>query len=246
MRKTALATYSFFIVTLLLSGTTLPVVARSTETPRPDDVKQRFDGEIQNNTLAISPNEKQAVVARSGLPEVIVYDLTTGKVSTVLERYNTPRNIVFAPDGKSFYVSDSSLGLIERVDATTFECLEQYAAGPGAFGTVLSKDGKTLYINNQASNTVISMNTVTKVANAVITGFSQPRQGVRLSPDNRQLYVTNFSSDKIMLVDTATNKITGHVDGFNKIRAISIMPDGKTLFAANSGNDTISVVDTTA
>lgn len=241
MRKVTLTTHGFFMVSLLLAGTAFPVSASTT--PLAETGKQHFDGEIHNNTLAISPDEKLAVVARSGKPEVIVYDLTTGNVSTVLKHYNTPRNIVFAPDGKSFYVSDSSLGLIERVDATTFKTREQYAAGPGAFGTVLSKDGKTLYINNQASNAVISMNTETKIANAVITGFSQPRQGVRLSPDGRRLYVTNFVSDKITFVDTATNKITGEIGGFNKIRAISVTADGKTLFAANSGNDTISVVD---
>lgn len=244
MRKATLATHGFFMASLLLAGTAFPVSASTT--PLTKAVKQNFDGEIQNNTLAVSPNEKQAVVARSGQPEVIVYDLMTGTVSAVLKHFNTPRNIVFAPDGKSFYVSDSSLGLIERVDASTFETREYYAAGPGAFGTVLSKDGKTLYINNQASNAVISMNTETKIANAVITGFSQPRQGVRLSPDGRVLYVTNFVSDKITLVDTATNKIIGEIGGFNKIRAISVTADGKTLFAANSGNDTISVVDTTA
>lgn len=243
MRKATLATHGFFMASLLFAGAVFPVTA--TTTPLTDAVKQNFDGEIQNNTLAISPDEKLAVVARSGKPEVIVYDLTTGKVSAVLKHYNTPRNIVFAPDGKSFYVSDSSLGLIERVDATTFKTAERYAAGPGAFGTVLSKDGRTLYINNQASNAVISMNTETKIANAVITGFSQPRQGVRLSPDGRVLYVTNFVSDKITLVDTATNKITGEIGGFNKIRAISVTADGKTLFAANSGNNTLSVVDTT-
>lgn len=243
MRKVTLATHGFFMASLLLTGAVFPVIASTT--PLTDAVKQNFDGEIQNNTLAISPDEKLAVVAHSGRPEVIVYDLTTGKVGAVLKHYNTPRNIVFAPDGKSFYVSDSSLGLIERVDAATFRTGEQYAAGPGAFGTVLSKDGRTLYVNSQASNAVISMNTETKIANAVITGFSQPRQGVLLSPDGRVLYVTNFVSDKITLVDTNTNKITGEMGGFNKIRAISVTADGKTLFAANSGNNTISVVDTT-
>lgn len=243
MRKRTLVTHGFFMASLLLAGAAFPVTAGMTQVTQAG--KQHFDGGIQNNTLAISPDEKQAVVARSGKPEVIVYDLTTGKVSAVLKHFNTPRNVVFAPDGKSFYVSDSSLGLVERVDAVTFNTRGYAAAGPGAFGTVLSKDGKVLYINNQASNTVTSMNTETNIANAVITGFSQPRQGVRLSPDGKVLYVTNFVSDKITLVDTQTHKITGEISGFNKIRAISVTADGKTLFAANSGNNTIAVVDTT-
>ncbi|MCU6401239.1 phosphate ABC transporter substrate-binding protein, partial [Enterobacter quasiroggenkampii] len=122
---------------------------------------------------------------------------------------------------------------------------KQYEAGTGAFGNALSKQDPAPYIHMKASNAAISMNTEAKIANAEITGFSQPRQGVRLSPDGRVLYVTNFVSDKITLVDTATNKITGEIGGFNKIRAISVTADGKTLFAANSGNNTLSVVDTT-
>ena len=75
---------------------------------------------------------------------------------------------------------------------------------------------------------------------AVITGFAQPRQGVRLSPDGKALYVTNFVGDEITIVDTASNKITGEITGFDKLRAISVTADGKTIFAANSGSNTIA------
>ncbi|MFX8437299.1 phosphate ABC transporter substrate-binding protein, partial [Acinetobacter baumannii] len=79
-----------------------------------------------------------------------------------------------------------------------------------------------------------------------ITGFAQPRQGVRLSPDGAKLYVTNFLGDKVTIVDTQTDKIEGEITGFNKIRAISVTADGKTLFAANSGSNDIAVVDIAA
>lgn len=88
--------------------------------------------------------------------------------------------------------------------------------------------------------------TKTMLAEAVIPGFAQPRQGVKLSPDGKTVFVTNFLGDKITLVDTATNKITGEIAGFDKLRAISITKDGKTLFAANSGRNTIGVVDVAA
>jgi DNA-binding beta-propeller fold protein YncE len=39
--------------------------------------------------------------------------------------------------------------------------------GPGAFGTTLSKDGSTLYVNNQASSTVTHVDTVSGQAKAV-------------------------------------------------------------------------------
>lgn len=65
-------------------------------------VRWTFDGNIRNNSLAVSPNEGTAVVSYSERPDVIVYNLQTGKVRGVLHGYVTPRNIVFAPSGKFF------------------------------------------------------------------------------------------------------------------------------------------------
>ena len=43
-----------------------------------------FDGSIHNNSLAVSPDERAAVVSYSERSDVIVYDLTTGQVRAVL------------------------------------------------------------------------------------------------------------------------------------------------------------------
>ena len=202
-----------------------------------------FDGDIHNNSLALSPDERTAVVSYSERPDVVVYDLKTGMVRSVLRGFVTPRNIVFAPSGEFFYISDSSLGTVAKVATSSLKTIGTLPAGPGAFGTVLSKDGATMYVNNQAASTVTRFDLASGEPRAVITGFAQPRQGVRLSPDGAALYVTNFMGDKITIVNTATNKIDGEITGFNKLRAISITSDGKTLFAANSGSNTIAVVD---
>ncbi|MDE2082455.1 MAG: beta-propeller fold lactonase family protein [Burkholderiales bacterium] len=236
-RTTALALCSSFV----LVAASLPAGAAEAAPAR-----VTFDGQIRNNSLALSPDESTAVASYSERPDLIVYDLVTGAVRGVLRGYVTPRNIVFAPDGKSFYVSDSSLGTVTRLDTATLKPLaaaSTLAAGPGAFGTALSKDGSSLYVNNQASSTVTRLDTASGQAKVVITGFAQPRQGVRLSPDGTKLYVTNFLGDKVTIVDTQTDKIEGEITGFNKIRAISVTADGKTLFAANSGSNDIAVVD---
>lgn len=202
-----------------------------------------FDGSIHNNSLAVSPDERTAVVSYSERPDVVVYDLDRGKVRAVLNGFVTPRNIVFAPGGERFYISDSSLGTVAVIDTATLKTLSSVPAGAGAFGTTLSKDGSTLYINNQAASTVMRYDLAMQQPRAVVTGFAQPRQGVRLSPDGKALYVTNFLGDKITIVDTASNKIAGEIKGFDKLRAISVTADGKTIFAANSGSNRVAVVD---
>ena len=204
-----------------------------------------FDADIKNNSLAVSPDEHLAAVSYSDEKRVIVYDLQTGTPIKTLEGYVTPRNIVFAPDGKRFYVSDSSLGTVSVVDAASFETLARYPVGYGVFGTVLTADGKTLYANNEAASTVTAVDTADGTAKAVIPGFAQPRQGIRLGPDGTEAFVTNFLGDKITVVDLATHKPTGEITGFKALRAISISKDGQTLYVGNSGANEVAVVDLT-
>ncbi|MDF0606141.1 beta-propeller fold lactonase family protein [Neisseriaceae bacterium TC5R-5] len=202
-----------------------------------------FDAQISNNTLAVNPAETLALAAKSGSAKVLVYDLRSGQLRQELTGFISPRNIVFAPNGETFYVSDSSKGVIERWNAQSLQKEATLAVGPGAFGTAIDKQGQRLYVNNQASNTVTVLNLAQWRAEKVITGFAQPRQGVKLSPDGQTLFVTNFLGDKITVVDTDKLQPIADISGFNKIRAISISADGKTLFAANSGADTLSWVD---
>ena len=67
-RTTALALCSTFV----LVTATLPAGAAEA-TP----ARVTFDGQIRNNSLALSPDEATAVVSYSERPDVIVYDLVT-------------------------------------------------------------------------------------------------------------------------------------------------------------------------
>ncbi|MDR3481440.1 MAG: beta-propeller fold lactonase family protein [Burkholderiaceae bacterium] len=229
-------------ISIVLTGAAIALSTLATGASAADS-RWTFDGAIHNNSLAISPDETIAVASYSERPDIVVYDLKSGTVRAILNGYVTPRNIVFDPSGKFFYVSDSSLGLIRKIDTVSLHNSANFPAGAGAFGTTISRDGQTLYVNNEAANTVTSFDLTSGRPKNVITGFAQPRQGIRLSPAGETLFVTNFLGDKITLVDTTSNRIEGEISGFNKIRAISISHDGKTLFAANSGSNTVAVVD---
>ena len=65
------------------------------------------DNDIQNTSIAISPDEQTAVASCSQQPEVIVYDLYARKVRRVLHDFIAPRKILFQPSGRYFYMSDS-------------------------------------------------------------------------------------------------------------------------------------------
>nr|WP_297201619.1 YncE family protein [uncultured Pluralibacter sp.] len=208
------------------------------------EARWTFDGDIHNNSLAVSPDEKTAVASYSELPDVVVYDLVNGKVRKVLKGYVTPRNALFSPDGKAVYLSDSSLGVVRKISTGTLDVETTLPLGAGAFGTAISRDGQRLYVNNEAASTLSVYDLTHNRPVSVVTGFAQPRQGIKISPDGKTVYVTNFKGDKITLVDAVTGEIRGEITGFSKLRAISVSADGRTLYAANSGSNTIAVVDT--
>ena len=203
----------------------------------------KFDANIVNNSLAVSPDERLAVVSYSLEPRVLVYDLETERLVTTLAGFITPRNILFTPDGKHILISDSTRGAVAIVAADTLQEVATIPIGAGAFGTAIDRAGERLYVNNQASDTVTVVDLARRQPIAVLTGFSQPRQGVKLNHAGTRLYVTNFTGDKITVVDTASLKSVAEITGFDGIRAISITADDRTLYAANSRTNSISVVD---
>lgn len=202
-----------------------------------------FDAGITNNSLAVSPDEKTAVVSDSREKSILIYDLADGSLRKRIGGFGTPRNIVFINRGAQFVVSDSTMGTLRFYGTDDLALHDEVVVGPGAFGTAVSPDGKTLYVNNEAHSSVTRVDLATRKPISVITGFSQPRQGIQASPNGTQVFVTNFKGDKVTVVDVANWKIERELTGFSKIRGISVSPDGKTLYAANSGRNSISVVD---
>lgn len=202
-----------------------------------------FDGEIINNSLAVSPDEQTAVVSDSRQPWIRVYDLAQGTLRKEIRGFVTPRNIMFINGGLQFVVSDSTLGTLRFYNTEDLALKDEVAVGQGAFGTDVTADGNTMYVNNEAKSTVTVVDLGQHKTTAVIPGFSQPRQGIKVSPDGRYVFVTNFKGDKVSVVDVKTNSIIHEISGFSKIRAISISADGSTMYAANSGRNSIAIVD---
>ncbi|WP_220093984.1 beta-propeller fold lactonase family protein [Arthrobacter sp. AQ5-05] len=217
--------------------------AAGSDQAAPDSGRTAFDAEITNNSLAVSPDEKTAVVSDSRENSILIYDLAEGGLLKKIGGFGTPRNVVFINDGSQFVVSDSTLGTLRFYGTEDHTLQDEVVVGPGAFGTAASPDGKTMYVNNQAHGSVTVVDLETRKPTAVITGFSQPRQGIKVSPDGKRVFVTNFEGDKVTVVDPDSRKILHELTGFSKIRGISVTADGNTLYAANSGRNSISVVD---
>jgi DNA-binding beta-propeller fold protein YncE len=201
------------------------------------------DDNIQNSSVAISPDGRTAVASCSRRSEVIVYDLYARKVRRVLDQFVVPRKILFEPSGRYFYISDSVLGVVEKIDTASLQTVSVLYAIPGAFGITMSNDGRTLYVNNASATIIAVFDLVSEQRIAQITAYSEKNQGTPPGQDGPFLYVADFWGQKISIVDTRTNQITDEISGFSKISAFSVTRDGKTLLVVDCGTRSIAVVD---
>lgn len=254
MKKT-LSLLSLSLVAVLAftacSNNTTEVVSEvpsevSSETSSVDQVQtvvEPFDKDIKNNSLAISSDEKVAVVSYSELNTVIVYDLENKVVKKQIDTFITPRNIAFSSDGSSFYVSDSSHGAIFEYSTQTLEETRKFQLNQGVFGFAIDHADNKIFANNQATNSVSVIDISNGNIDKEIQGFEQPRQGIVMGPDGNKVYVTNFKGDDVRVIDKATLEIDKTLSGIPSVRAISIHKDSKYLYGASSSDGTINVVD---
>ncbi|NEB15059.1 YncE family protein [Streptomyces coelicoflavus] len=197
-----------------------------------------------NNTLAVSPNEKFAVATNSYSNHLVVIHVPSGKKVAEIKGYVSPRNILFAPDSKSFTVSDSARGVVDRISVFGFRVTQRLPLGAGVFGTAQSADGKWLYANNAAADTVTIVDLAHNRPTDVLTGFHEPRQGTKLSHSGDTLFVTNYGTGEVSVVDLENKDADLEtIGGFKGLRAVSVNRAGDRLYAANSESDEISVVN---
>jgi DNA-binding beta-propeller fold protein YncE len=228
--------YGVIAVIILFGCSSLPTPHKTSSATT--EVVQ-FDNQIKNNSLTVDPSENLAVALYSDDSLVRVYNLKNHSLITTLD-YVTPRNAQFAADGKSFYISDSSLGIIRQISVGDFSTLREINIGKGAFGFAI--DGKYMFVNNEAENTLSVINLNTWQVEHAIDGFANPRQGIKVGPSGKYVYVTNFQGDDVRIVNTETWKIERVLSGIPGVRAIAISPDETKLYGASSQSNSLRVV----
>lgn len=215
-----------------------------------------------NNTLAVDRDQVFAVGTKSESTSLNVYSVANGHKLFDLPGYKAPRNVIFSPDGTTFTVTDSVLGVVDRIEVEHSSSdprkIERLTLEPGAFGSAQSSDGNWLYVNNYSMNTVTKVNLHSADGSMQVdpnfdgSRFEQPRQGIKLSTDNKTLYVTNYvdgKESKIIVTDAATGKMRREITGYENdgkglpgLRGLTVGKDRKEVYVATSGDDSVRVI----
>ena len=177
----------------------------------------------------------------------------------------TPQWCGVSPDSGTVYVVGG--GAVSVINAATNTVTSTISIGGLTYDGILTPDGKTLYVADEADHTVSVIATATNtITDTVKIGRHASRMAV--SPDGKTLYVGQSYGGPhnglglIKIIDTATNAFTGTINlGRFDLLNLFFTPDGSSAYVSGANEyakrrfpqklvqiDTASqtIVDTTA
>jgi YVTN family beta-propeller protein len=188
-------------------------------------------------------------VALEGQDSLNIWLDPQGQVYQSLVRFKCgkqPKQVLFTPDGKELWVAILGGGKsgLEAYDPLTGKQLASINLG-GHEGTELTmtKDGKTIYVSQMATNTIWEVDRATrKVTRHFPCGGSYPKI-LLLSRDERLLYASNWVSNNVSEIDRATGKVLRVIKTVTTPRGLYITPDSKWMYVSGFGHGELQKID---
>ncbi len=100
----------------------------------------------------------------------------------------------------------------------------------------------SIWIANEAGNSLTIVNAETNKAIATLTGIEGPHN-VQLSPDSKTVWAVSGHKSLAVAIDTATYKLKGTVPTGKMPAHIIITPNGKSIYVTNGEDNTVTVID---
>lgn len=179
-----------------------------------DEVK--VGGEPEGVTLDAA--NRIAYVACETYGEVHAVDIVDHKSLGMLKVGPRPRTVAIMPDGKHAYVPSETGAEIHKIKLGTPPDKvmepEKVIKTPGEkirpMGTLISPDGKRLYVTTGHGGMVLVIDTATDEITKSIPVGKRP-WGIALSPDGKKLYTANGLDNDVAVIDTEKLEVTNHI-----------------------------------
>ncbi len=150
----------------------------------------------------------------------------------VKERYLSPIEMAFSPDGHSLYVVCQDSDEVRVLDPASATVLGSIHVGHGPRGIVLSADGRRLYVTNASSDSVSVIDTSSReVVQTLPTGFEPA--GVVLDKSGATLYVANRLSSDISVIDLSSGVEIKRLLAGRGASYLALSPDGKWIYCTH-------------
>lgn len=164
------------------------------------------------------------------------------ELQEVAETGSMPKGVIISPDGDKIYVTNFGQANGKNVsvyDAHTLAPLGTIAVPGDVVESLLSADGKTLYLSNFEKNNVQFVDVATKrVTREVHTG-PHPKI-LALTHDGKTLFAANWNGNNVTQIDVATGKVVRTLPAGAQPRGMVASSDGH-LYIANFNGESIDI-----
>ncbi|MBL8826529.1 MAG: c-type cytochrome [Planctomycetaceae bacterium] len=158
--------------------------------------------------VAITPDDRFAVVANETADSLSLVDLTAGKVVDEAPVGHRPAYVALVPQTNRVLVTSAHGGELHAftLAENKLKPLGKLALSGEPTGIAVTSDGKTAYVALAAAASVAVVDLVELIETSRIGVGRWPRY-LTLSPDNTRLAVGNNGDLNVSVVDTVTRKL---------------------------------------
>lgn len=191
--------------------------------------------------IALDPRSARAFVTAENPDRLVLVDLDARAVIADFDNGGVdPHMVTFDRDGRWGYVSNTASGTVGAVHAVTGE-LRLIAVGKGPQGSLLSRDGKALWVTCRDEGRIDIVDTATKtVVGSIATGKGVNR--VAATPDESLLVYSLQYANAVGIADIARREELAQVPLGGAPLSISLSRDGRFAFAGVQDSDQIWIV----
>lgn len=190
------------------------------------------------------------VLALNHEPNISVIDPLSGfggsNLYTLVPLASSGEDWVMSTDQKRLYVSMPQAGQVAVIDTTSWKVIASIDAGAKPMSVALQRDGKYLWVGNDATEDASSG--ITAIDTATLTVAAQLKTGaghhdIAFTEDDSVAFVTNKQSGTVSAIDVRKLAMVAEIKVGALPSALAFSPLSKALYVANEGDGTIVAVD---
>ncbi len=182
--------------------------------------------------LAVTTENPDQLLLIDPVQRKVLRNFNTGGKTSHMVRLNAK--------GDTAFVSNSTSGDVSAIDLNSGQ-IKSIPTGTRPEGSVLSKDGKELYVCNREAASITVIDVVKKQAIANIPTGKGPVR-VALTPDGATLVFAMMHDKKIGLASPSERRQTGYVLLPDTPVSLTLSHDGQFAFTSAEEHDTVYVI----
>ena len=192
-----------------------------------------IDLDPKSGLLAVSTELPDRLVLIDPAARKVVKSYPTGG--------KTAHIVTFGPGGTYAYVSNSGSGTVAAIRVSDGQT-KLIQTGVRPEGSILSPDGKLLYVADRTAGTVSMIDTgKNEKVGEVRTGEGPVRVGV--TPDGKTLAYGMYAGEGAGFIDTASRKVLGEIKLTGQIVSMTMSRDGRLAYCSAQDLDRVYVLD---